>query len=316
LVSSSESVAPTHSETCPEHARAEEFVACTTCGTDVCEFCARSAGRGAGYCAACRRNYRRRKSTFFRARVIFLMTVLACVCLYGMNLQLRLRERNQWTRTLHVALVVVSQEPIDPTIMDDLRGRARVLEGQLAGEMARHRPAPFQPFEFAIAQLSRPAMDPPKLEGDGALDLLSYTYARWQWTRAVDRAAEIDTDVYDACVYLVVHPAKIGQQHFGEGASEQGGRVGIVEIDLDRSTIDWALIVSAHEALHTVGATDKYDAHGRPLPQGLPDPGSANGNAAEIMAPHRMVGAGAYEPIDSIKGLRVNRLTAAEIGWR
>jgi hypothetical protein len=135
----------------------------------------------------------------------------------------------------------------------------------------------------------------------------------------VDSAAAIDGDAYDARVYVVVRAPSQEKLRFVEGASEQGGRIGTLEVDLDASMVDFALFVTAHELFHTLGALDRYDATGATtIPDGLAEPEASpllSQRYAELMSRGRAVAPGHDEAPDSLDMLRVNALTAREIGW-
>lgn len=104
-----------------------------------------------------------------------------------------------------------------------------------------------------------------------------------------------------------------------EGESEEGGRIGFVEVELADDMADFALFVAAHELLHTLGATDKYDAAGRArVPEGLADPERAPRFpqlAAEVMARNVPLSATQERPPESLDELAVGPTTAQEIGW-
>lgn len=104
-----------------------------------------------------------------------------------------------------------------------------------------------------------------------------------------------------------------------EGESEEGGRVGVVDVELDDSMADFALFVATHELFHTLGATDKYDEAGRTLlPAGLAEPSRVPllpQAYAEVMARNRPVGPGLEVPPESLDELAVGPATAREIGW-
>jgi len=90
-----------------------------------------------------------------------------------------------------------------------------------------------------------------------------------------------------------------------------------VDVELDLSSVDYALFVTAHELMHTVGATDKYDAKGRPkFPEGLADPDAGSYQVdVEIMAQTRPVTIDMFAPPDSLADFAVGPATAREIGW-
>ena len=74
-----------------------------------------------------------------------------------------------------------------------------------------------------------------------------------------------------------------------------------------------------HELLHTVGATDRYDAGGHARdPDGLADPGLVPPYPqvhAEWMVGEVPLGPGRGRLPESIDELRVGPVTAREIGW-
>jgi hypothetical protein len=79
-------------------------------------------------------------------------------------------------------------------------------------------------------------------------------------------------------------------------------------------------IVIAHELLHTVGATDKYDlTTGLPLyPSGFADPDQQPlypQDNAEIMAGRRAVSAQEAQMPQSLRHVVVGPATASEIRW-
>jgi hypothetical protein len=100
----------------------------------------------------------------------------------------------------------------------------------------------------------------------------------------------------------------------------QKGLVGVVHAFADKRMAGSNNIVIAHETLHTVGATDKYDlASGVPVfPAGYAEPDRSPRypqRFAEIMAGQRSLSATEQEMPESLKDERVGSLTAMEIGW-
>lgn len=100
----------------------------------------------------------------------------------------------------------------------------------------------------------------------------------------------------------------------------QKGLVGVVHAFADTRMAGSNNIVIAHETLHTVGATDKYDlASGVPVfPGGYAEPDRSPRypqRYAEIMAGQRAISASEQEMPETLRHERVGSLTAAEIGW-
>ena len=79
-------------------------------------------------------------------------------------------------------------------------------------------------------------------------------------------------------------------------------------------------VVIAHEMLHTVGATDKYNlADDAPrFPEGFGDPGQIPlypQRNAELMAGRRMLASDRWEQASSLDEVVVGAATAQEIRW-
>jgi len=100
----------------------------------------------------------------------------------------------------------------------------------------------------------------------------------------------------------------------------QKGLVGVVHAFAEDEMMPTNDVVIAHEILHTLGATDKYDAatlepffpigYAEPDRQPvLPQP------LTEIMAGRHVVAPGTFEMPDSLRDTRVGAATAREINW-
>jgi hypothetical protein len=79
-------------------------------------------------------------------------------------------------------------------------------------------------------------------------------------------------------------------------------------------------IIIAHELLHILGATDKYDLHtGQPMaPDGLANPGQSPlypQESAEIMGGRIAVSAYKWRYPASLASCLIGASTASEIGW-
>jgi hypothetical protein len=260
-----------------------------------------------------------RAKRFFRIRVAVLLLTLLLVVIYAVSSALLRLSRTDWTRTLSVAVVVVADGPLDPAAVAALQARVRALETVLADEERRYLPAGPKPFVITVLGPVAAPSPPPELASDSSLDLLAYTWRRWRWVRAVDAAAATSAGAWDSRIYVVARPPSLDRERFVEGASEQGGRVGIVEVELDVDTVDWALFATAHELLHTLGATDKYDAAGHAqVPNGLAEPALTPRypqRFAEVMTRGRATAPTVDAAPESLAELRVGGWTAAEIGW-
>jgi hypothetical protein len=99
----------------------------------------------------------------------------------------------------------------------------------------------------------------------------------------------------------------------------QRGLTGVVHLFATRSQDGQNTIVTAHELLHTFGATDKYVGAGTPLyPVGYAEPlriPRYPQRYAEIMAGRVPLGPDRQEMPDDLSEVLVGEATAREIGW-
>lgn len=272
-----------------------------------------------GLCVDCG-DRARRSRTFYRARVTVLLVVLAGVLLYAWKDISGRRARNDWKRTLQVGLVIVRLGPVDDASVAALRARVRALEDTMAAESARYLgPGGVRPIEIVVFGPVDVAEPPPVPAGEGLLDLARYAYAKSRYAARIDDAAGITPSKLDSRIYLLARPGHARGTNFVEGLSEQGGRSGFVEVDLDPTMIDFALFVFTHELCHTLGATDKYDVSGATMiPEGLAEPEASPlypQRFVEVMAHGRPVAPGKDRAPEGLRELRVGPITAREIGW-
>jgi hypothetical protein len=256
---------------------------------------------------------------FYRVRVSILLTVLAVVCLWACYDVRARKARTEWAQPIRVGLVLLERGNVEPNALPALISRAVALEERLAEEYARYQPG--RPRMIEIVPVGPVHVDtlPPSDTGENFFERLAHAYRLWRYTEAVDRAASVPTHRFDSRIYLVAEPPKSSSVSYVEGFSEEGGRVGVTHVELDVSTVDLALFVVAHELLHTLGASDKYDATGRTrFPEGLPEPDRTPlfpQPGAEVMARNRVISATEERPPASLSELHVGRVTAQEIGW-
>ncbi len=246
----------------------------------------------------------------FHLRLILLLAMLAGVVVFAIRDVQNRHARTEWKRTLNVALVIVRVGVVDDAAVVGVERRAKHLEEVLTRELHRYRDTPEKPFALSVFGPvdALPAPQP----GDGIAAEVKQAWEMHRWRTPIDDELGLDADAYDSRVYLVVRPAGQGQQ-FVEGASEQGGRIGMTDVELDKSMVDFALFVSAHELLHTLGAVDRYDETGHTFASQGPKPKGAI--LTEVMGHGRPSPTGVDMPPESLDELWVSPETAKEIGW-
>ena len=255
----------------------------------------------------------------FRVRIAILMGLLAATLLFAMHDVHSRHERTRWERPVTVAVALVQLGPVDQTALNALNARVRELEARLASEYHRYggqleRPVTFTLFGPVTANRGAP----PDPDSD-VLSLARHSYELWRWTHAIDSASKLSSGSFDSRIYLIMRAPQQKDIAWVEGSSELGGRVGVARVELDSASVDLSLFVTAHEFLHTLGASDKYDATGHALiPEGLVEPDRVPRfpqHFIEVMARNRVVAPGVEETPDSLAQLGVGLATAREIGW-
>jgi len=254
---------------------------------------------------------------WFAIRVSLLLGVLVVAALYAWRDTTGRRERNEWKRTLDVALIVVRDGPVGDGALSALRSETRDLEAALARQFARYRGNSVRPFSFVWYGPAALRERIPKPPEDGLVAAAKYTWRLRSFTADIDSQADVPSRGFDARIYLVVRPPSA--RGFVEGMSEDGGRIGVAEAELDETTVALTLFVAAHELFHTLGASDRYGPDGRTLfPDGLAEPEKSPlfpQRYAELMARNRPLDAEREVPPESLDELWVGKKTAAEIGW-
>jgi hypothetical protein len=255
----------------------------------------------------------------FRIRLAILFAVLLMVAGYAARDAYVRRERTDWQRTLLVAVVVLEAEAVQDSALAAFSERLPLLQEKLALEARRYRPNLALPFEFQQFGPIEVREPPPQPGGDSFFDLGYHAFRLSRYLGQIDDHAGVASRAYDGRLYITVRPPKRGARAIVEGFSEQGGRIGNVTVELDDGMVDLALLVVAHELMHTLGATDKYDARGHAVvPHGLADPDQQPlypQSHVEIMARNRPLALGQEVLPESLEELRVGSKTAREIGW-
>jgi hypothetical protein len=258
--------------------------------------------------------------TFFYARVSILLLILVGVLGYAWRDTTSRSRRNEWQRPLTVAYVVVATEPLEEDVASRLASRKVALENRIAEEMRRYRTDGPLPLLVDVIGPVPLAIEAPKPPRDGGLiSAARYAYDLRGFTSRVNEAARIDAGRYDSTIYIVAKPLRSEQPKMIEGASQDGGRIGVVSCEIDAYSVDFTLFVATHELFHTLGATDKYGADRTPLvPDGLADPEKTPAfpqSHAELMAGTRALAPGRAALPRNIEELVVGPMTAREIGW-
>jgi hypothetical protein len=256
---------------------------------------------------------------FYVVRVGLLLSILTMVSLWGLHDYAGRRERLDWQRPLEVALVLVQQGPLDAATLHAFRSRIPYLEQQLTREFSKYRQGTAAPIRFYVYGPVTGPSSPQPSESEKLVDQLVQSVARQIHAFKLDRLAHVPLLGMDSRIYIAARPPSHDEKQFAEGFSEQGGRHGFVDVELDPTMVDLGLFVAVHELFHTLGASDKYTDRGTTvLPDGLANPNQQPlfpQEQADVMAHGRPLRPGVDDAPTVLRELGVGPATAREIRW-
>jgi len=185
----------------------------------------------------------------------------------------------------------------------------------LKHEMAGYRSVQVEPTETYLAPIidSLPPVQP--LQSNVISIMFWSLKLRW-WSWRTDTITEASPQVR---IYMVYHdPETTPELRHSLGLKE--GRIGVVYALADRNFSSRNNVVLAHELLHTLGATDKYNmASNYPeFPHGFAEPDRQPRlpqRWAEIMAGRVPLGPDEVQMPPSLDYVVVGEQTAMEIRW-
>lgn len=248
-------------------------------------------------------------------RKLFLATILLSTLLIS-SIQL-LYSRN-WGVALPVVVypIAATDDPEIHAYIDRLRQKDfDIIDAWTAREAARYNLPNPEPTEVRLG----PQLDslPPDLPTNNEVAWTILWQLRMRWWAALN-SPETFWSWRTVRIYLVLHePGRMGKIPHSVGM--QKGLIGLVHGFADDKLTSRNIVVVAHEFLHTVGATDKYDAFGSPVfPHGFANPGRKPlypQRAAEIMAGRIPTTAVESVMAHSLRSSRIGQRTASEINW-
>lgn len=260
------------------------------------------------------------RRTFLGTLRLWLLIAVLVFVAVGAWLE-RVRSRD-WDNPLRVTVYPLPATDDDSTLAAYARGLqaedfAAVAEF-FASEGERHGLALDTPVELRVSHAAKER--PPALSEDpNLLSVMAWSLRlRWyaMWVAWDDPLPTPDVQVF--ATFAPLDEERPTALPDSVGLSK--GLVAVAHLYASRQAAGSNQVVVAHELLHTLGATDKYDrATGRPLlPDGLGEPElepTYPQEYAEIMA-----GRIALAPNDavvpaSLDDVLVGDLTAREIGW-
>jgi len=249
-----------------------------------------------------------------RSRILILLFILFLVAMGSWLSHARLTD---WDDTVWVAVYPIVGDDSKRTASYVSRldeAKLRPIERFFRGQARRHHLGLRQPVKVLLG----PALDdqppaPPENASMLSVVLWSLQFRYWAW-RHDDGSIPASIDLF------VIYHDPDRQPVVPHSLGLKEGHIGVVHAFSDASMTQSNNVVIAHELLHTLGASDKYDlGTGLPIyPQGFADPGRRPRypqQQAEIMAGRIPVSEGRAAIPDSLKQTLLNAITAQEIGW-
>lgn len=256
-----------------------------------------------------------RGCTFRQLRILLLLIVLLVVSVT--TCETRYSSRH-WRSPLYVAVYPIAADasPVTRAYVEALdSARFKPIDTFFAREAKRYGVELDDPVKTRLRPELRDS--PPQRAPDASIPmtmLWSLKLRFWAW-RMSGHVAEPE----DIRMFVLYHdPALTPVVPHSLGLPQ--GLIGVVyafaTTDMD-GTND---VVIAHELLHTVGATDKYDpgTDAPSFPDGYGDPRQVPlypQATAELMAGRRMLSASRWEEPRDLDEVVVGPATALEIGW-
>jgi hypothetical protein len=256
-----------------------------------------------------------RRSTWRSLRILILLLILLGVAVKTWQDQYRSR---RWINPLYVSIypIAADDSPVTRGYLDKVEaGLFQDIDWFFRQEAARNRLQVGEPFKTRLrAELHE--LPPRRADNAGILGtaLWSLKLRYWAW-RVSGHAHEPE----DIRVFVLFHDPKLTPS-VPHSLGLMKGLIGVVYAFAVPEMSGQNSLVIAHEMLHTLGATDKYDPlTDQPLfPQGYGNPQQEPlypQLLAELMAGRRALDLRHAEQVDSLRQALVGPATALEIRW-
>lgn len=225
----------------------------------------------------------------------------------------------QWQKSVHVALYPVNPDSTENVSRYIASLKAEDFDGiehYFSHEAMKYRLPLQRPIRFHLGpEIAEVPPAPPAVNGHW-LDIILWSLKfRWfNFWHQPDMAAPIDIRLY----VLYYDASKHTRLHHSTALHK--GRIGRVNLFAHPTQHAMNTVVIAHELLHALSATDKYDlsTHQPVFPQGYAEPYAASRypqSKAEIMAGRIPLSAEDSLMAVNLDETLIGRATAREIGW-
>lgn len=252
----------------------------------------------------------------FRAlRIIVLLLILATVAQQAWVARSRAAE---WRNTLYVGIYPVAADDSETTrrYLAALRPDSfKSIDAWFDEEAKRHGLALLQPIVTRVAPpLANQPPPAPRNAGTVEAVLWSLRMRGWAW-----RHDKIDGPKPAVRLFVLFHdPARSSRLAHSTGLER--GMIGVINAFSSQEMAGSNAMIVTHELLHTLGATDKYDAatNHPAFPDGYAEPERnprLPQDFAEIMGGRIPIAPNRADIPEHLSQTLVGAATAREIGW-
>ncbi|KAB2969178.1 hypothetical protein [Zoogloea sp.] len=251
---------------------------------------------------------------FRTLRIAVLLFILATVAVGAWRSH---AQATDWKDSIHVTIYPIAADASAASrqIVAQLRPDDFAAVGEwLQEEVLRHGNPVLRPVALNLAPPVE-ALPPPYPQGGNSLSVAWWSLQLRLWAWRHDGAPGPRPQIR---LFVLYHdPALSPVLEHSVGLEK--GKIGIIKVFASRSEHQRNLVIVAHELLHTLGASDKYDrATNQPIfPDGYAEPEHQPRHPqhlAEIMAGRVPVSENQALIPDSLADTRIGPATAREIG--
>ncbi len=252
-------------------------------------------------------------------RLIILLIIFAIVGYAGLTIFTNRYEATNWQKPLIVTIFAINQKA-DPAIdayVKHVRPAQFQETIQFLQTQAEHygiHSKPIITLQMGSEIKGKRPPEPPK-EGNNIISNLIWNLSLRYWAYKHAHSTHTQSHINVFILYQKLTPHKQLPHSF----AIQSGYTAVVNAFADPNKRSRNNVVFAHELLHTIGATDKYNHKLLPLyPDGYAYPNEDPlypQDKCEIMAPYILSTALHAKPAQQLQQCIVGPQTAHEIGW-
>lgn len=253
--------------------------------------------------------------TFARIRILLLLIALGFTVLYSTHQKDASRS---WNKPLEVVIFPINGDNTEATedyILSLKNSDFEPINQWLNQQASRYFLRIDTPARFHLGDPINSL--PPVLDNQrNPLDVIWWglTMRWWSFRNTPDSKSNLER-----VRMFVIYQQNIQGQALPHSLGLEKGLIGVIYAFAEQKQTKQNNIVIAHEFLHTVGATDKYNNDGSAkLPEGLANPERRPvypQNRAEIMSGHIQLSKEKSKMALSLRSALINTFTAREINW-